>query len=185
MDLSSLQKTCLGRLIWPQCFKYSWVFCFLLGLTSNKDVSTILFIIFSHSYTDRVEAFIFFVEMRKCQCCPISTPMCLYPFWWRNRYSWVGERVIKLTIFFSITPFFLSPLHSTPALPHSLALILPPSVPHLLLLFLSLYSSPSILTVFRLEEGSRALSHSAMFILVKILDQKWGDQCQIICRAQC
>lgn len=80
MALLSLQKTCLDRLIWPHCFKYSRVFCFLLSLTSNKDISTVLLIIFSHPYTDCVEAFIFFIEMRKCQCCPISTPMCFYPF---------------------------------------------------------------------------------------------------------
>lgn len=161
MDLSSLQKTCLGRLIWPQCFKYSWVFCFLLGLTSNKDVSTILFIIFSHSYTDCVEAFIFFVEMRKCQCCPISTPMCLYPFWWRNRYSWVGGRVIKLTIIFSITPFFLSPLHST-----LLSLTLSPwfSLPLFPICYFSFSLSIPLLLYWQFSDWKKALGLWAILL---------------------
>lgn len=64
--LSSLPKIRLDRLIRTQCFKYSQMFCFLPGLTSNKDVSTVLFIIFSHSRTNCVETFVFLVEMRKC-----------------------------------------------------------------------------------------------------------------------
>ena len=95
--------------------------CFLLSLTSNKDVSTILFIVFSHSYTDCVEAFIFFIEMRKCQCCPISAPMCFHPFWWRNRCSWGwGRRSQQINGSFSLLLFpSLPSISLSPSLPLS------------------------------------------------------------------
>lgn len=87
--------------------------------------------------------------------------MCLHPFWWRNRYPW-GEKCKQIY-------WLLSPLLSSSSLPPTR------SSPHLSLsLFLFFYIGS-----YLLEEVCRALSHCVIFILVKMLDQKWGNHGQI------
>lgn len=89
--------------------------------------------------------------------------MCLHPFWWRNRCPWV-EKCKQIC-------WLLSPLLSSSSLPTTRSSL------HL---SLSLYSSSSILkAIWLLEEVCKTLSHCAIFISVKMLDQKWGNHSQI------